>query len=38
MSTLNEMAEKMGDISYADDKFYGEIISINKLGNYFEDD
>lgn len=35
MTSLNEKAKQMGDISYADDKFAGKIISITKIGNYF---
>ena len=33
---LNYTAKIMGDISYIDDKFQGDIIEITYLGNYFE--
>ena len=33
---LNKTAKQMGDISYADKNFKGEIIAVNKLGNYFD--
>lgn len=35
MDSLNSIARQMGDISYADSKFGGRIISINKIGNIF---
>lgn len=36
INTLNNTAKHMGDISYVSDNFKGKIISITKLGNYFE--
>ena len=33
---LNNTAKVMGDISYIDDKFQGNIIGVTYLGNYFE--
>ena len=36
MSNLNPMVEQMGDVSYVDNKFVGEIIDVIKIGNYFD--
>lgn len=36
MNTLHSTAKQMGDISYADSNFKGKIVSITKIGNYFE--
>lgn len=36
INILNDTAEQMGDISYIDQNFSGEIVSINKVGNYFQ--
>jgi hypothetical protein len=35
MDSLNSTARQMGDISYADSKFSGKILSITKTGNIF---
>lgn len=35
-NVLDSTAKRMGDISYADKKFSGKIVSINKIGNYFD--
>ena len=34
-SILSSVAKQMGDISYVDDNFRGQIVGITKLGNYF---
>ncbi len=36
MSNLNPMVEQMGDVSYVDNKFVGEIVDVIKIGNYFD--
>lgn len=36
MNTLNSTVKQMGDVSYADSNFKGKIVSITKIGNYFE--
>lgn len=36
-STLSAVAKRMGDISYINDNFWGEIVAVNKIGNYFRE-